>query len=278
MADRLAKELTNPTLMRAARGTYAGSIRAQLHAVGITDLPRNGAFLLAGIDTRGGPAPDLPSDLGITKQAVSQVIDILVNRGYLERGANTDDRRRINLVLTERGQRAVDAVLRGVEAVDTQLRDRLSSEQIATMRSALSALAQIKLADTEKGSAKPRKVRQLRRFDPVFPVRDLDKALEHYQALGFRTLPQEVGDSYGFANRDGSGLHFCVDSDLDPSHNHTSTYLYVNDADELYEEWSKPGIGGATSPVETTGYNMREGAHVDPDGNEIRFGSDIPEG
>ena len=55
MSDPDAIHFATPTLMRAARGAYARSIRAQLHAIGIDDLPRNGAFILAGIDTTGGP-------------------------------------------------------------------------------------------------------------------------------------------------------------------------------------------------------------------------------
>jgi hypothetical protein len=70
----------------AARGAYARSIRVQLQAIGIDDLPRNGAFILAGIDAADGPRPDLTAALGVTKQAVSQVTDTLVSRGHLERG------------------------------------------------------------------------------------------------------------------------------------------------------------------------------------------------
>ena len=47
----------------------------------------------------------------------------------------------------------------------------------------------------------------------------------------------------------------------------------MRDADALYEEWSKPGVGGLTRPVEPTEYGLREGSHIDPDGNLIRFGS-----
>jgi hypothetical protein len=47
----------------------------------------------------------------------------------------------------------------------------------------------------------------------------------------------------------------------------------VRGADALYEEWSRPGIGGHTHPAVPTGYKLREGSHTDPDGNLIRFGS-----
>jgi DNA-binding MarR family transcriptional regulator len=226
-------ELATPTLMRAARGAYARSIRAQLHSIGIDDLPRNGAFILAGIDTAGGPRQDLPSDLGVTKQAVSQMIDTLVSRGYLERSPDPDDRRRITLDLTERGQQVVDAVLRGVEAVDLQLHERISPEQIDAMRSALLALVDIKSASLTTGTGRRRPTRQFRRFSPIFPVRDLAAALPHYSALGFDTFACADGSEYGFANREGTGLHLAADPGHDPANNAASAYLYVRDADAL---------------------------------------------
>jgi DNA-binding MarR family transcriptional regulator len=270
-------EFATPTLMRAARGAYARSIRAQLHAIGIDDLPRNGAFILAGIDTTGGPRQDLPSDLGVTKQAVSQVIDTLVNRGYLTRSPDPDDRRRISLDLTERGRQVVDAVLLGVEAVDLQLHERVSPEQIDAMRSGLRALAEIKSADMTAGAGRRRPVPQFRRFSPIFPVRNLAAALAHYSALGFDAFAYADGNEYGFANREGTGLHLAAHPDHDPAYNAGSAYLYVRDADALYEEWSRPGIGGSTRPVGPTPYKLREGSHTDPDGNLIRFGSPVAE-
>jgi DNA-binding MarR family transcriptional regulator len=265
-------ELATPALMRSARGAYAQSIRAQLHAIGIDDLPRNGSFILAGIDAAGAPRHDLPSELGVTKQAVSQVIDLLVNRGYLEREPDPDDRRRVRLELTDRGEDAVAAVLRGVEAVDRRLEEVVSPEQISASRSVLSALTDIKQTDIVSGAGRARPARQLRRFSPIFPVRDLTAALAHYITLGFRVFPYEEGDDYGFANRDGVGVHLAAH----PGHDQQrpgSAYLYVRDAAALYQEWSRPGIAGHTHPAEPTPWGMLEGSHTDPDGNLIRFGS-----
>jgi DNA-binding MarR family transcriptional regulator len=267
-------EFTTPTLMRSARGAYAQAIRAQLRLAGIDDIPRNGAFILAGIDPSGGPRQDLPAELGVTKQAVSQVIDVLVNRGYLSRSPDPDDRRRVALELTDRGQTVVEAVLRGVAEVDRQLRERVSADQIEAMRSALIALSEIKGDDLATGKGQRRPARQLRRFSPIFPVRDLGAALAHYAALGFRTLAYEDGDAYGFADRDGVGLHLAA---AGPDARPGSAYLYVRDADALYDEWSRPGIGGHTHSVGPTAYRLREGSHTDPDGNLIRFGSPVKE-
>jgi DNA-binding MarR family transcriptional regulator len=276
MTDGDWGELSTPALMRSARGAYAQSVRAQLHEIGVTDLPRNGAFILAGIDTSGGPRQDLPSELGVTKQAVSQVLDLLVNRGYLEREPDPDDRRRVRLSLTERGEDVVAAVLRGVEAVDRQLEAVVSAEQVDALRTALSALAGIKQADIATGAGRARPAGQLRRFYPILPVSDLRAALAHYGTLGFRTIAYEEGDDYGFANRDGVGLHLSVHAEHARQWP-VSAYLSVRDAAALYEEWSRPGIAGHTHPAEPTPWGMLEGSHTDPDGNVIRFGSPIKE-
>jgi hypothetical protein len=101
-------------------------------------------------------------------------------------------------------------------------------------------------------------------------------ALAHYSALGFTTRGYEDGGDYGFADRDGTGLHLAADAGHDPGRG-SAAYLYVRDADELRAEWSQPGIGGHTHPVGPTPYGLREGSHVDPDGNLIRFGSPMAE-
>jgi DNA-binding MarR family transcriptional regulator len=276
MSEASRSEFATPTLMRSARGVYAQSIRAQLHAAGIDDLPRNGMFILAGAGAPDGPRQDLPAELGVTKQAVSQLIDVLVNRGYLERQPDPGDRRRVALELTERGQDALNAGVRGVDAVDHRLQERVSREQIEAMRSVLIALTEIKLDAVTTGAGMRRPARQLRRFSPIFPVRDLGAALAHYQTLGFSTLASDDSDDYGFADRDGVGLHLAADPGHDTTHP-GSAYLYVRDADALYQEWSRPGIAGHTHPAEPTPYKLLEGSHADPDGNLIRFGSPIGE-
>ena len=230
-----------PTLMRAARGAYAQSIRAHLHAIGVHDLPRNGAFIMAGIDPGGGPRQDLPTGLGVSKQAVSQLIDVLVSRDYLTRSPDPGDRRRICLELTGRGQEVVE---RGA----------------ARCRGRGSAAAGTRLGRSGRGDAggaghagrdqghraagrhrTARAGRQFRQFSPIFPVSDLVAALAHYAALGFDTEAYHGPHQYGFANRDGIGLHLAAF----PGHQqHAAAYLYVRDADALYAEWSRPGIGG----------------------------------
>lgn len=145
-----------PTLMRAARGAYGQAIRTELAGIGVEDLPRNGAFVLFGTfaaDEEGSNdwRASLRSQLGVSKQAVSQLIEVLVQRGYLIRGEDPTDGRRVALDLTERGDEVTAAVARAVDSVDEELTAVVSSEGVATFRRALAALAAIKSDRVEGG-------------------------------------------------------------------------------------------------------------------------------
>ncbi len=113
------------------------------------------------------------------------------------------------------------------------------------------------------------------RLSPVFPVRDIDLAVDHYRKLGFTVRLFEGSDPYAFAERDGIELHLTQVDDLKPRRNMSAVYLYVDDADALYEEWSRAGIEGRVVEPSNTTYGLREGACLDRDANLIRFGSGI---
>src|ERR1700759_2203754 len=123
-----------PALLRAARGAYGDAIREELAADGIDDLPRNGAFVLGGMANHGGAPGDLIRQLRGGKEAASQLIDSLVLRGFLERHIDPDDRRRLTIELTPRGQAAAAAVRRGGVAGDEELARRLDRDELAGLR------------------------------------------------------------------------------------------------------------------------------------------------
>jgi uncharacterized glyoxalase superfamily protein PhnB len=116
---------------------------------------------------------------------------------------------------------------------------------------------------------------RLRSVSPILVVRDLGAALGHFATLGFDVHAYEGEAAYGFAERDDVILHMAEDPALDPVANQCAVYLYVNDADAMYAQWraARPA-GRLVAPVDTD-YGLREGAHIDPDGNLLRFGSSV---
>ena len=105
----------------------------------------------------------------------------------------------------------------------------------------------------------------------ILPVRDLDAALDHYHRLGFRVAAYDGG--YGYAVRGAADLHLAVRHGLDPRRNASAVYLYVDDAEALYAEWRAAGVEGQFFEPHDTEYGLREAAHIDRDGNLLKFGS-----
>src|SRR5689334_4573730 len=97
-----------PVLLRHARTAYGAAMRAALAGIDCDDMPRNGMYVVGGLAMGAGGVPlkQLVKELGVSKQAAGQLVDTLVLRGYLERAADPDDRRRISVTLTARGRAA----------------------------------------------------------------------------------------------------------------------------------------------------------------------------
>jgi DNA-binding MarR family transcriptional regulator len=132
-----------PGMLRAARKAYGNAIREAFADAGFDDVPRNGAYVLARVHEDDAPIRRLSRELGISKQAVSQLIDIMVMRGYLERTADAEDRRRTVLHLTPRGHAAATVAWDAATAVDAELFQRLSPKGVSALRTGLTALCEI---------------------------------------------------------------------------------------------------------------------------------------
>jgi uncharacterized protein len=116
---------------------------------------------------------------------------------------------------------------------------------------------------------------------PGLPTADMARTADHYQRLGFTVSapgsPSVAEAGFVIARRDGIELHFALKQDHDPARTAAWVYISVDDADVMSEEFSAAGAGQGR-PVRTTDYNMREFAHIDPDGNLLLFGSPLPPG
>jgi len=129
-----------PALLRLARDTYRSAIRRALVDAGCDDMPRDGAYLVGGMARTGAPLRELIERMGVSKQAGGQLVDTLVTRGYLDRSVDAEDRRRLTITLTKRGQSAADVVRSTVDEVDAQLVERVGAQSFAATRTTLASL------------------------------------------------------------------------------------------------------------------------------------------
>src|SRR5262252_7730035 len=112
-----------PALLRHARTTYGSAMRKALDDAGYDDIPGNGLYVIGGlaVDLPEIPLGQLIKELRISKQAAGQLVDMLVNRGYLERSVDKEDRRKLTVTLTDRGKAAAETQEAAREKVDAAL-------------------------------------------------------------------------------------------------------------------------------------------------------------
>jgi len=142
-------------LLYATRGTYTAAVRRAQARLGYDDVPASGEFLLNAMEWSGASIESVVRFMGVTKQAVSQSVEMLVRRGYLERGRDPSDRRRVSLSLTERGHAAGRAGKAAIEQVDQELEAQVGAAAVAHARSALVALLGIKRKAEGQRSSRP---------------------------------------------------------------------------------------------------------------------------
>jgi DNA-binding MarR family transcriptional regulator len=129
-----------PGLLRAARRAYGSAIRADLDKAGCDDVPRNGIYVIGAIARTEAPLSEIIDQLGVSKQAAGALVDTLVMRGYLERSIDPEDRRRLRLALTARGEAAAIVVRSAIERIDAALVARVGPEYVAHTRATLASL------------------------------------------------------------------------------------------------------------------------------------------
>ena len=138
------RKLSLAALMRAARNTYVVAVRAPLAKSGFDDLPRDGVYTISAIAAGDDiSAAELGGLLGVSKQAVSQLLDSLVLRGYVQRSVDTCDRRRLRLALTDQGKEVAALCRRAIDRVEQRIAETVGEERLQHTRQTLQALIAI---------------------------------------------------------------------------------------------------------------------------------------
>ena len=134
-----------PALLRHARTTYGSAMRKALDDAGYDDIPGNGLYVIGGlaVDLPEIPLGQLIKELRISKQAAGQLVDMLVNRGYLERSVDKEDRRKLTVTLTDRGKAAAETQEAAREKVDAALLASVGKDDVNRTRRTLAVLIDI---------------------------------------------------------------------------------------------------------------------------------------
>ena len=120
------------------------------------------------------------------------------------------------------------------------------------------------------------------RAEPILPAHDLPAVRAFYERLGFR--PQywdpDADEGYAILRHAELCVHFFAHRTLVREENFSGCYWRVTDADAWYRTCAAldlpvEGIPRLTPP-EDREWGMREFALVDPSGNLVRVGHELP--
>ena len=136
------EEIAMPALLRHARTTYGSAMRLALEEAGYEDIPKNGMYVIGGLafGAEGVPLGQLVKELGVSKQAAGQLVDMLVLRGYIDRTVDANDRRKLTVALTERGRAAAGIQGDVIRKIDAELAARVGKEKVVIARQVLAEL------------------------------------------------------------------------------------------------------------------------------------------
>jgi DNA-binding MarR family transcriptional regulator len=98
------------------------------------------AVLLVPLVGGGRRASDLAETLGVSRQAVAQVVSRLEQDGYLTRTADPGDARAKLICLTPRGRAALRTMRATAVTVEEEWRERLGAGRLAAFRDTLVTL------------------------------------------------------------------------------------------------------------------------------------------
>jgi DNA-binding MarR family transcriptional regulator len=126
-------------LLRRAVRRYALPVSEALAAGGFGDLPQRGVWAVSALAQAepGLSGRDLVTRMGISKQAISQLVETLVSLGYVARRPAADDRRRTVLQLTTRGRGAARIIDARVAATEEAMENTIGRERLQELHRAL---------------------------------------------------------------------------------------------------------------------------------------------
>lgn len=92
---------------------------------------------------RGMSISELATAKNISRPAISQAVDVLVNKGLVTRAQSTQDRRYVELTLTSEGDALLDAVFKETRGWMKERMSKLSAEELGIISKAMEALKKI---------------------------------------------------------------------------------------------------------------------------------------
>ena len=127
-------------LLRDAREAVDAEVRSELARHGFPDIAPRHYTLLHNLGNEGSRPSDLAARDGVTRQAITKVVDELERLELVRRDPDPGDGRGVIVRHTERGQAGLDLARRRMLALERQYAAQVGADRWAHVRATLEML------------------------------------------------------------------------------------------------------------------------------------------
>jgi DNA-binding MarR family transcriptional regulator len=120
-------------------------VRSHIRATATTqfDITVEQFHILRHIRRGSGSMSELATAKNISRPAISQAVDILVNKGLVTRVQSTQDRRYVELALTDDGNHLLDTVFKETRKWMKERMHALTAQELETIAEAMAIMKKI---------------------------------------------------------------------------------------------------------------------------------------
>ena len=127
-------------LLRDAHTAVDAEVHAAVARAGYSELNPGHHVVLRNLGENGTRPSDLAAEAGISRQAITKVVDDLERRGVVRRDPDPDDGRGVIVRYTDRGLEGLAVARRHMENLEADFAARIGAERWAGVRVALEIL------------------------------------------------------------------------------------------------------------------------------------------
>lgn len=140
MNNQVFNELDLTSLLSLTFSISINELHDRLNELGFGDIRPVHGFMFKRLTPNGATGIELAEFLGISKQAVSKMVDYLEQCGYIIRKAHPTDKRGKIIVLTERGLLVVQAKEKIITEIEQRWINNIGAERMQMLKEDLTKL------------------------------------------------------------------------------------------------------------------------------------------
>ncbi|MGM0827642.1 MAG: MarR family winged helix-turn-helix transcriptional regulator [Bacillota bacterium] len=134
MNHQVFNELDLTSLLSLSFSASINELHYRLSELGFGDIRPAHGFMFKCITPNGATGIELAEYLGITKQAVSKMVDFLEKSGYVMRQTHPTDKRGKIIVLTERGWSVVEVKGKILTEIEGRWIENIGAERMQMLK------------------------------------------------------------------------------------------------------------------------------------------------